>query len=362
MSRWVKPASVPKAKASTRELVVTEPVYHNVGYSDEEMDRSEEENDDDEDGLQITEKPKRTRHKDGTTIERLAMGPIHHRPLENDPGFETIEPNSGIRLKSVFSSPRKKQTNSIIINPTSLFFCRSRILSHAKLQIHLSDRFHLTPSLLYSIVRPSKGGGNLDVPLVGDFIVIGVLAEKGEISYINANALKKDVKEVKTTSKWETVRGVLNKDLDEAAEDERAGKGEEDDEQDDTFRRPSRAQKKRRFIKFSLVDLATPSAAAAGTGTLTMLLFESDSQDVIEEEGGKRKGSYRGGSGGAYEKWWKESEGAVIAVLNPKVLKQVRQSLYFCASLVSESNGDCDRIRCQVNRWRFHLIQQILSF
>lgn len=182
------------------------------------------------------------------------------------------------------------------------------------MQLHLSSRYHLTPSVLYSIVKPSKGGGNLDVPVVGDFIIIGVLAEKGETSFINANALKKDIKDEdsKKKKKWDHVRGV-EEDKDDDV----------DEEPDEMFKTQTNSQKKRRFIRFSLVDLSTPTSSATGTGILTLLLFESESSDIVTEaDGVKKRGNYRGGSGGAYEKWWKESEGAVVAVLNPRVLKQ----------------------------------------
>lgn len=34
-------------------------------------------------------------------IEELEPGPIEHRPITDDPNFEKLEPNSGIRLKCV---------------------------------------------------------------------------------------------------------------------------------------------------------------------------------------------------------------------------------------------------------------------
>lgn len=56
---------------------------------------------DESDDLDITDgptKPKK-RNKDGTVIEELEMGPIDFVPPRNDPDFERIEPNSGIKLK-----------------------------------------------------------------------------------------------------------------------------------------------------------------------------------------------------------------------------------------------------------------------
>lgn len=71
-----------------------------------------------------------------------------------------------------------------------------------------------------------------------------------------------------------------------------------------------------------MVDLSTPEAAASGTGTLSLILFEAQTvDDGYAEDDDHRVPRYVGGSGGAYEKFWKESTGAVVAVLNPQILK-----------------------------------------
>lgn len=55
----------------------------------------------DEDGLDIIDAPvgPKKRNKDGTLIVRLDVGPIEHKALSNDPNWEKVEPNSGIRLR-----------------------------------------------------------------------------------------------------------------------------------------------------------------------------------------------------------------------------------------------------------------------
>lgn len=70
---------------------------------------------------------------------------------------------------------------------------------------------------------------------------------------------------------------------------------------------------------------------------LSVLLFESESVDEGIEEDGYKVPKYKGGSGGAYEKFWKESVGAVVAILNPTVMKPrfVRFLLSFFLSLSS---------------------------
>lgn len=58
----------------------------------------------DDDGLKIessTNGRPRERHEDGTIIEAIPLGPVDHPPIDGDPDFETIEPNSRIRLKYV---------------------------------------------------------------------------------------------------------------------------------------------------------------------------------------------------------------------------------------------------------------------
>jgi minichromosome maintenance protein 10 len=177
------------------------------------------------------------------------------------------------------------------------------------LQSHLTGRYHLSPSLLYSHVRPpTHQSSNLEVDLVGDFIVIAVLAWKDEPRFRNPNALKADVKEVKPRKRWGGVH-----DEDEPEEDEEG--------KDEIYAKQTKRQKTSRYIRLTLVDLSTTQAAASGTGILHMMLFEAD--EVIEtvEEDGYTTRRYKGGSGGAYEKYWKETEGVVVAILNPRVLK-----------------------------------------
>ena len=63
-------------------------------------------------------------------------------------------------------------------------------------------------------------------------------------------------------------------------------------------------------------------AVIRGDAFLSLLLFESDSkQRVPREGGGLPETVYKGGSKGAYERMATMREGAVIALLNPRVLK-----------------------------------------
>lgn len=85
-------AAAPKPKPTTAAAVKSRPAWtEDEGTADE----------DDEADLDITDGPTkpRTRHADGTLIEKLEVGPFEHDPPLGDPTFETVEPISGIHLK-----------------------------------------------------------------------------------------------------------------------------------------------------------------------------------------------------------------------------------------------------------------------
>ncbi|SCZ94496.1 BZ3500_MvSof-1268-A1-R1_Chr12-2g03938 [Microbotryum saponariae] len=196
---------------------------------------------------------KRTR--DGKVIEHLQLGPLAHPPVPGDPEYATIEPYSKIRLRLALRE----------LSPGS------RCIPHEDLQHHFSDRYHLSPSLLYSCARHQRGTDEVDVELDADFIVVGVLAWKGPVKVTNPNAKE--------------------------------------------------GTKERKNLRFTLVDLSTPEASSSGHGLLNVILFEAYSVDNRIEADGYQVPVYQGGSGGAYEKFWKESVGAVVAILNPRILK-----------------------------------------
>ncbi|KAJ6464289.1 hypothetical protein C8R47DRAFT_1326780 [Mycena vitilis] len=94
-------------------------------------------------------------------IENLEVGPVDHKPSFDDPHFQQLEPNSGIRLSS-------------------------RKVPHEDLQDHLRGRYYLSPSRLYSAVRLSPNKQGYDVPVAGDWITIAVVAERGPYKYSKA--------------------------------------------------------------------------------------------------------------------------------------------------------------------------------
>lgn len=233
-----------------------------------------------------------------------------------------------------------------------VFACRpgSRTLSHEALQDHLDARYHISPSLLYSIVRPGRGT-EMEVPVEADYVVIGVLAEKSGIkmtapkstSSAPAAAAGKDKK-----GKGKAVDDGFPADakLDDALDGNTVDEQIDEDDPDNPAGQERQQQKKKRFVIFKLLDmrLKRDGLSSAGDSMLSLIMFESDSSRALYEadsdeelvdahtgarmrkedkKSGKRTDQrvYKGGSGGAYEKFWKEQNGTVVAILNPKVLK-----------------------------------------
>ncbi|PBK89178.1 hypothetical protein ARMGADRAFT_333214 [Armillaria gallica] len=233
----------------------------------------------------FTDKPAEVKPTAGTRRdERLAFiedfepGPYDHKPPFDDPNFEQLEPNSGIRLSS-------------------------RVLPHEHLQDHLAGRVYISPSRLYSCVRllPDKRG--YDVPVCGDWVTIAVVAERGPIKFSKAPVtIDADDEDRKTDAK---------------------GKGKQKEQP------PKPSGKK--YVNMKLVDFGSRSRSASsatggkavirGDAFLSLLLFESDGFDVETRENGSKGKIYKGGSRGAFESMSKLKEGDVIALMNPKILK-----------------------------------------
>lgn len=112
------------------------------------------------------------RDEDLTLIETLRPGPRAIPTNPDDPKWEKFEPFSGHRL-------------------------RERKLPHSQLKEHLRGRYHIPPSLLYSVARPitlpmfadgksmdwkaTTRNGDYEVPVDGDWIVIATIVEKSEL-------------------------------------------------------------------------------------------------------------------------------------------------------------------------------------
>jgi len=200
-------------------------------------------------------------------------------------------------------------------------------MSHEDVQEFFRARYYLSPSLLYSIIRPDKHRSGYDVAVEGDWVTIAVIAERGKI---------------------QVSRGFTNND-DRLDEDE----GAED--------KPSKGKNKhhkvndaskggRKYVSIKLVDFGHRSktggkSSSSGDALLTLLLFEAETVSVAPKDpNGKVHGStiYKGGSGGAFEELLpKLREGAVIAILNPRVLRPYQVCIIRLLSFVADGLIKC---------------------
>jgi minichromosome maintenance protein 10 len=251
-------------------------------------------------------------------VEQLEVGPVDHKPPLDDPNFQRLEPNSGIRLSLVLSSQLKsiRSLNSMIV-------CRSRSLPHDDLQEYLRGRYYLSPSKLYSCIRLLPNQSGYDVPVEGDWITIAVVAERGPVRTTRAPVDIAPGDDGRATDDEGASGNTNNRKV-----------GNDSRTQNPQKQKPSKSYGKK-FVNMKLIDFGVqsrPSSSGAasirGDAFLTLLLFEADSSDRVTSDDGKVKKLYSGGSKGAFEAMSKLKEGDVIALLNPKVLKPFQVSLH----------------------------------
>ncbi|CAE6453789.1 unnamed protein product [Rhizoctonia solani] len=222
-----------------------------------------------------------------TVKEDLPLGPIDHPAPFDDPRWERREPYSGIHLSS-------------------------RKLPFDEFQDFMYGRVYLSPSKLYSTVRLSADRSAYDVPVEGDWVTIAVVAERGQVQV--------------------SKRG--NRGGPQGKKDDKSTSGQNANEDDDDSR-PTPREKK--YMRLLLVDFGhrasegqpTSKEQTKGDALLSMLLFEADSARTEEGQATKSNGrgvTYKGGSGGAFETCAKLREGAVLAILNPRILKPFQRS------------------------------------
>ncbi|CAE6461721.1 unnamed protein product [Rhizoctonia solani] len=231
-----------------------------------------------------------TRNDDMTVKEELPLGPIDHPAPFDDPRWERREPYSGIHLSS-------------------------RKLPFDEFQEFMYGRVYLSPSKLYSVARLSPDRSAYDVPVEGDWVTIAVIAERGQVQV--------------------SKRG--NRGGQQAKKSGQSNGGQNTNEDEDEDSRPAPREKK--YMRLLLVDFGyrasedkekpTPKEQTKGDALLNMILFEADSARTEDGQATKGKGkgvTYKGGSGGAFEACAKLREGAVLAILNPRVLKPFQRN------------------------------------
>ena len=184
----------------------------------------------------------------------------------------------------------------------------------------MTGRYYISPSKLYSIVRAHPGVGTgargqaYDVPVVGDWVTIAVVAERSPIRVSRAPVALAP------------------------------GEARDADDPDPIpspsvppFHRSSKSGNKdpppragRKYVNLMLIDFGVSGkkGTSRGDAVLSLLLFESDSCDTVSRgDGLLPEKVYRGGGRGAFEAMTKLREGTVIALLNPRVLKPIQVSV-----------------------------------
>ncbi|CAH7669976.1 expressed protein [Phakopsora pachyrhizi] len=277
--------------------------------------------DEKKDSTKLLKMTKEVRADDLTLKVDIPFGPVHYEAPSSDPNFLKLEPNSGIRL-------------------------RTRWLSHQVVQDHLSDRHIVRINSLYSIIRKvddKKFGSRTkwDIPLMGDWILIGVLAEKGEYRTTNPDSKKAKKAKDSSVDNSEQKKKEKKNNSDESClvgdpcpefynEDDR----DEFDQSKLQFK--TWHQTPKNFVTFKLVDFSSSQASQSGSGMVKMILFESDEVVTGLSQSNGSTGynkTFRGGSGGAYEKFWKSQPGTVFAILNPNILKGLSEKKKGCETL-----------------------------
>lgn len=174
-----------------------------------------------------------------------------------------------------------------------------------------------------------------EVPVEGDWVTIAVVAERGDVRFTSGAG---NIAKVKEDQDDPTPTSKKDGDDDRQATGKRSSttrKKGGDDEDDENAQKGGK-----KYVHLKLVDLGhrsrsssshAPRGTLRGDAQLSLLLFESDYYDklISKDEKGKEKVQklWRGGSGGAFEECFsKLHPGAVVALLNPKVLKPFQVS------------------------------------
>ena len=184
----------------------------------------------------------------------------------------------------------------------------------------MTGRYYISPSKLYSIVRAYPGVGTgargqaYDVPVVGDWVTIAVVAERSPIRVSRAPVALApgEARDVDDPDP------IPNPSVPPPHRSSKSGNKDP----------PPRAGRK--YVNLTLIDFGVSGkkGTSRGDAVLSLLLFESDSCDTVSRgDGLLPEKVYRGGGRGAFEAMAKLREGTVIALLNPRVLKPIQVSV-----------------------------------
>lgn len=197
-------------------------------------------------------------------------------------------------------------------------------------------RYFLPPSLLYSVIRLSRDGATYDVPVDGDWVTIAVVAERGDIR-VSGGTGGGGAAELDSTDdegddvdkKSDLQRGELSLASPSKKKYQKKKASQDDNEQ---YRR--RQPKKYLNLKLAAMPPRSKRGGSGGDAVLQLLLFQSESivRSEEEDEDGKVKITYKGGSGGAFEKWGNLNVGDVIGIISPRILRPLKVSNLRCGA------------------------------
>jgi minichromosome maintenance protein 10 len=210
--------------------------------------------------------------------------------------------------------------------------CRSRQLPYEDLQAYMTGRYYISPSRLYSVVRAQPGGAGgargqaYDVPVVGDWVTIAVVAGRSPVRISRAPVAvgpgeARDADDPDPTPTSSATRNPKSAGRNDPEPPPIGG---------------------RKYVNMTLIDFgagggggstsstSSKKGTSRGDAVLSLLLFESDTYDTVSRgDGLLPEKKYKGGSRGAFEAMAKLREGSVIALLNPRVLKPLQVSDIF---------------------------------
>lgn len=230
------------------------------------------------------------RAEDLTLDHELELGPREFgKDPEGEEVWRALEPNSGIRLSK-------------------------RVLPHEDVQDLIRGRYFMRPPKVYSVARLSRDGATYDIPVEGDWVTIAVVAERGDIRVSGTRNAKSDDED---------------DDDDDGCDGDSRGPQDRKGKKQGKQGQGGKKKKPRKYINLKLVALpprnkTLGATTISGDAHLQLLLFESDSIVNGTDDEGNETRSYRGGSGGAYERWCNLGVGSVIALLNPRVLRPLK--------------------------------------
>lgn len=203
---------------------------------------------------------------------------------------------------------------------------RRRYVPYAQVHTYMHARYALTPSTLYSLIREDRKNaaappidGDYEVPVLGDWVLFAVMGEKSALKYTNASHT------------------------------------------DDAHRTP------RNYFACKLLDLGISHTDTYGQlpghCVMNMLAFEAHEHNASK--------TYRGGSGGAFEKLWKERDGVLLAILNPRIMRArngtteltitPRSAESVLVLGVAEQYGRCEALRKDGTRCTSFVLQHAKS-